>query len=587
MILGALGTWTSAPGRVVHLRPTAGALAAARDAPVDPGPPSFLQGDHLRAFAARRASGGTHRAWTGTATHLDGPFDGDALARALTRFVRRHEGLRTWFDVDSCADGGDPVRHLVPADGVGFTPVPVPALSPGPGRSWDEWVTEHLTATFDAACRPDSWAPFALGAVVTDDGFGLFWGCDHAFTDGGSQLMVLSEIEELYAAELAEPDTSGGSGDLPDPRGSDDLRGSSLSRPPTTGSFLDHARAEHALAAETPPDAPQIRAWADAVTAHDGRLPQFVLDLGLQPGETAPVKIRSATLLDGAGLARLDALAAAHGARFTGAVFAGIALTDTRLTGAADWFGVTVVGTRGPGFETTQGWLCNFAPVTFPVSDGAGPVSDGGPASFAAVLPAADAAFRQARNVAEVPVHAALGVMLAGGVLDPASLGSPQLISYLDLRRFPGAGRAAYHNGLHFTGEGRTANASLWVNRDHERLYVVTQTPDTPAAQAAVDRYLAELTATFEAAVAQDDAEAAAADGVGDDISDDVANDAPAAATEPAPPLASAGAPVGVSAGTPVGASAGASAGASVGAPAAGDAAPDERREATGAGPLG
>lgn len=535
MILGALGTWTSLPGRVVHLRPTAGALAAAQDAPVDPGPPSFLQGDHLRAFAARRASGGTHRAWTGTATHVDGPFDGDALARALTRFVRRHEGLRTWFDVDvdACADGGDAVRHLVPADAVAFTPAPVPALSPGPGLSWDEWVTAHLTATFDAACRPDSWAPFALGAVVTDGGLGLFWGCDHAFTDGGSQLMVLSEIEDLYTEELAD-------------RGSSDLRGSSLSRPPTAGSSLDHARAEHALAAETPPDAPQIRAWADAVTAHGGRLPQFALDLGLPPGETAPVKIRSATLLDGAGLARLDALAAAHGARFTGAVFAGIALTDTRLTGAADWFGVTVVGTRGPGFETTQGWLCNFAPVTFPVSDGGGPVPDGGPASFAEVLSAADAAFRQARKVAEVPVHAALGVMLAGGVLDPASLGSPQLISYLDLRRFPGAGRPAYDNGLHFTGEGRTANASLWVNRDHERLYVVTQTPDTPAAQAVVDRYLAELKATFAAAVAEAGAGAGAEAAAADDA-----------------PLA------------PVGAS------------AAADAVPDERREATGAGPLG
>jgi hypothetical protein len=40
------------------------------------------------------------------------------------------------------------------------------------------------------------------------------------------------------------------------------------------------------------------------------------------------------------------------------------------------------------------------------------------------------------------------------------------------------------------------------VNRDHERLYLVMQTPDTPAAQAAVDRYVAELAATFEAAVA-------------------------------------------------------------------------------------
>ncbi|MGI5187471.1 hypothetical protein ACQEVI_04920 [Promicromonospora sp. CA-289599] len=485
MILGTMGTWTTRPGQVLHVRPTEQARAAAASAPVDPGPPSFLQGDHLRAYAARRASGGRHRAWTGTATYLDGVFDGAALARALTRLVRRHEGLRTWFDVDACAAGGTPVRHLVPADAVAFEPVAVPAFAPRPGGSWDDWVTTHLTETFVAVCRPDAWAPFALGAVVADDGFGLFWGCDHAFTDGASQLMVLSELEELYAEELDPSRSSSGP------------RGSSLSRPDpdTAGSFLAHAEAEHALAAATPADAPEIRAWADAVAAHGGRLPGFALDLGLPPGETAPVRIRSATLLDAAGLARLDELTAAHGARFTGAVFAGIALTDARLTGATDWFGVTVVGTRGPGFETTQGWLCNFAPVTFPVAD------DGGPAPFTAVLQAADAAFRQARKVAKVPVHAALGVMLADGVLDPDALGSPQLISYLDLRRFPGAGRPAYDNGLHFTGEGCTANASLWVNRDHERLYLVTQSPDAPAAQAAVDRYIAELAATFEAAV--------------------------------------------------------------------------------------
>ncbi|GAB2472804.1 condensation domain-containing protein [Promicromonospora xylanilytica] len=488
MILGAMGTWTTPPGQVLHVRPTVETVAAAAEAPVDPGPPSFLQGDHLRAFAARRADGGRHRAWTGTATHLDGTLDRAALAGALTRLVRRHEGLRTWFDVDARPDGGGPVRHLVPAAVVDFETVDVPAFAPAPGRSWDDWLTAHLTETFDAACRPDSWAPFVLGAVAADDGFGLFWGCDHAFTDGASQLMVLSELEELYAQELGSGSAAGS--------GSDEVR----TEPGTFRSFLAHARAEHALAAATPADAPEIRAWADAVTAHDGRLPAFALDLGLAPGETAPVLIRSATLLDADGLARLDSLAAAHGTRFTGAVFAAIALTDTRLTGASDWFGVTVVGTRGQGFETTQGWLCNFAPVTFPVAH------DGARTCLADVLPAADAAFRQARMVAGVPVHAALGVMLAGGVLDPASLGSPQLISYLDLRRFPGVGRPAYDRGLHFTGEGRTANASLWINRDHERLYLVTQTPDAPAAQAAVDRYVAELTATFRAAAGADGA---------------------------------------------------------------------------------
>ena len=74
---------------------------------------------------------------------------------------------------------------------------------------------------------------------------------------------------------------------------------------------------------------------------------------------------------------------------------------------------------------------------------------------------------------------------------------TPQLLSYLDFRRFPLAGTAAYDRGMQTTGEGRTANASLWVNRDDHGMYVGTQTPDTPLAQERLAPYHQRLRDVF------------------------------------------------------------------------------------------
>jgi len=453
--LGAIGDWQPAPGRVLRWRPTAAAAAAARSAPVNPGEPSFLQADHLAAYRSRREAGGTHRAWTGTVTELDGPLDTDALGRALTAFVRRHEGLRTWFDLD----GPAPVRHLVPEEAVAFEVEEVPAPHDRAGEGAGGWA-EVLTALFDAACRPDRWAPFVLGAVVRDGSASLFWGCDHAFTDGASQLMQPVEIETLYRRELGH--------DVPPL--------------PEVTSFLEHTSAERARAAAYAPDAPEVRAWCDLVAGLDGSLPRFPLDLGLAPGETAPVRIARTDLLTGERADAFEAACRAAGGRLTSGIFAALAETERRLAGRDRYAGVTVLGTRDAGCAMTHGWLCNFAPVTFDLGE-----------DLTTTLKAAEQAWGLTRAVNAMPVHVALGVMLTEGITTPERLGSPQMVSFLDLRRLPGADTAAYRHGLHFTGEGRTANCSLWVNRGHDDLYVVAQTPDTPTGQRSARRYLDTL----------------------------------------------------------------------------------------------
>ncbi|MER7797200.1 condensation domain-containing protein [Microbacterium sp. NPDC096154] len=456
MRLGPFRDWRPEPGRILVFLPAADATSR----PL-PGEPSFLQADHLGAFAALRAAGGRSRAWTGTVTEMPGDLDEAALAAALAAFVSRHEGLRTWFDFGA-ADGS--VERMI-ADVPPFV-----AREVSPPADWDaEWY-DAIVALYDEACTPDSWPGFVLGAIVRAGSWSLFWGADHAFTDGASQLMAPVELALAYAARTG---------------------GEPVALPPAAG-FPGYADAERAHAATFTPASAEVSVWRDVVVRHEGRMPALPLPLGLAPGETAPDAIRGYELLDGDGCAALERLCRAAGARFTSGVYAALGLVERELGGAQRYWGVTVLGTRDESTATSHGWFCNFAPVEFPIRAG-----------MAETIPAAEHALQVAKQVAAMPVHAALGVLLAEEATTPDQLYNPHMVSYLDLRRFPGSDLPAYRNALHFTGEGRTANSALWINRDHDGLSVVIRVPDTPAARASADLYALTLRRLLAEATAQ------------------------------------------------------------------------------------
>jgi len=465
MKIDFLHNWAPAAGRVLQIRPTAAALAAAGEAPVSPGIASFLQQDHLDAYRRTVASGGTHRAWTGTASHQSGALDELALAGALRRFVLRHEGLRTWFDLS----GEATVRRLVDAEDVVFEAVELDT-APSADAWADEWE-QYVVGLADDVCRPDSWPPFLLLAVAREDGWSWLWACDHAFTDGASQLMVPAELANAYAQETGAP---------------------ALELPPAA-SFVDYAAAERERAGTYGLESPELLGWLDIMKRHDYRLPHFPLDLGLEPGETAPVVLRETDALLGDEVDAFEQLCRASGGRFLSGVFATLARTERRLTGTDRYLAATVVGTRAGDTLMSHGWFCNFAPVDFAVGD----------EPFGVTVAAAEEAYGVTKQLATMPVHVALGALLLSGLATMEQLGSPQLVSYLDLRKFPGAGTEAYDRGQHFTGVGRTANASLWINREPRRLQLGGQTPDTAQAQTAVDTFFATVRSVLEDALAE------------------------------------------------------------------------------------
>ncbi|WP_084727967.1 condensation domain-containing protein [Rhodococcoides yunnanense] len=458
MIITALSNWKPKPGRLLEWHPTEAALVAARAAAVHPAPASFLQEDHLRATAAAAARGDAHHAYTGVATEIDGSLDADALTRAVRAYVLRHEGLRCWFEVtDSVLTrrlGSDSVASFEPTDAGTF--------------ATDAEFQNYVRARFSSEATAFEWPGFVVGAVERDSDFTLYYGADHAFTDGGSQALVISELADLYALEIGE----------------------SVPELAEAGSHLDYAIEERALATRYGPTAPEIVAWKEIFQRNEGKMPRFPLDLGLAEGEKAPVRIVERYLLDADATASLDRACKAAGARLSSGVFAAVAIADYELAGRADYFGITVLSTRHLGdYGQSQGWFVNFAPVAFPV---------GGASTFAAVAARAHEAFEKAKQISAAPVHAVLGALAADGTLGSELAVSPNMLSYIDFRWFPGVGRPADARAEHFTGEGSTANASMWINRDADHFYLCAQVPDTAVAAESVERYHAHLQRVFE-----------------------------------------------------------------------------------------
>jgi len=455
VILTAMDWWTPAPGALLEWHPTPASAARALAAPTAPGPLTFLQQNHLRSCHATAAGDGQHNAYLGAATEVEGRIDSAALSRALRTLTLRHEGLRTWFHIDTTQIK----RMLVEPGAVEFE-----------AHSVGDFTTEaefrrYIHARLGAEAISNSWPGFAFGAISRPGGFTMYYGCDHALSDGASQALVLDEIAELYESEK--------NGTAPPPHVST-----------ATGSFLDYASLQHDVAARFTDDSSEVTEWVDIFTSHGAAMPRFPLELGLAPGTTAPVRPILFDLLDAAGAERFERACRQSGAGVMGGIYAAAAITALELTGRTDYFAIAVMSTRSKEFALSQGWFCNFAPVAFDVASAG---------SFTEIAPVAQAGHVRAKRLSSVPLSVVITALLRSGV-DPRDVaGTPNLMSFLDFRRFPGDGRPAHDRGVIFTGEGRTSNASMWFNRDRRRLYLGLQTPDTATAQLEIKRYLQRL----------------------------------------------------------------------------------------------
>ncbi|MBF0272353.1 MAG: amino acid adenylation domain-containing protein [Magnetococcales bacterium] len=162
---------------------------AAKDAAL---PLSFSQ---QRLWFLEQLEGGLATYHMPGAMALTGSLDANALERAIHAIIRRHESLRTTFQVID----GDPVQRILPPVDRPITRIPLP-----PGESVQQLGSAEMQKPFDLT------RDFMLRATLIETGpqdHTLLFTFHHIAADGWSITIFISELIQLYNAFLqGQPD---------------------------------------------------------------------------------------------------------------------------------------------------------------------------------------------------------------------------------------------------------------------------------------------------------------------------------------------------------------------------------------------
>jgi hypothetical protein len=440
-----------APGRVIEWTISADTAAAAQAAPVDPTPLSYNQQLHLMSYLTLINAGQPGNPWIGVAFELPGAVDTDALGRAFTKFVQRHDSLRSGFR--PTAAGIE--RYTVPAEAT--------ALETTPVRDFDDAgeLFGYLTERLAAGTNPFNWPPYVFGVVSRESGSTVYVAMDHTTSDGYSLALVVNDVHELYRAEC-------------------EGRAAAL---PETGSFNAHAALEIEKGETLTADDAAVGRWREFIQRCGGTGPRFALDLGVEDGQTYDQDVYNTMLLNAEDTEAFDqACRAAGGSLFPG-LLAAMAIVGREMTGQEDFLSVTPLHTRfKPEWRSSMGWFITCAPLEFSTTDAKG---------FTDVLAAANSALRRTLSNSKFP--ASKIVSLLGDAFQPTRRDMFSMISYIDYRKMPGGDRHAELQPVTIGQTLQADDAHVWASRVAEGLHVAIRFPITDSSPAVVDEYIARI----------------------------------------------------------------------------------------------
>lgn len=470
MEMTSIESWHPRPGEVLEIRPTEQTLDATRSAAALTARPSLLQESHIRTAADRRAKGVPWSPWLAFSFHVPQPLDRDALRRTMQRFVTRHGALLSWFEIPDDAQIDDSTtftRRALEADDVELELVDA-------GVAADtEAARAAITERFAAGTSPLEWPSFAAGAIDHGaDGFTVYYGVDHSFTDGVSITLAVADIFRIYQLEAH------GEG----------------AEPAEVGSYVDFSEVERARSERLTWRTPAVRTWARALLSVRNKLPSTSLDIGLEPGETGPSTRTNRTLADAATMQAFEQRCKAHGGGASAGLFGILALIDVALTGRSSYFVLNTVATRSePQYAMAQGWFINLVPVAFRVPRRAG---------FDDLVGRAQKSMNRSKAATDVPARAIVDYAAKFGGVKVGATAVPPMVSYLDMRRLPGAELPGVDDAHALGGPGTTGDVSMWLNRRTDRTYALMSYPDNATAAASIDRYFRAITELIRAVAA-------------------------------------------------------------------------------------
>ncbi|NNH68914.1 acyltransferase [Nocardia uniformis] len=453
---GLIDDWRPKSGRLTIIRPSEGARAAVIRARIDPTPPSFQQDAYLEMARTAKRAGRRFDRLILCAFTLGGEPDIEALARATTIVVRRHDAFHSWFEID--ADFRIH-RHVLDAENIELVPDAWGEID-GPMVSR---ILQHVTP------GPSSWDCFTFAVIDHGGSFTVVVACDHLNCDAVSGGIISGELTQLYFDPTAEQ---------------------RLATVPVA-SYREHCGRERSRAAELEVSSPQIVEWADRILTNGGRLPSFPLPLRATDtqGSVSAASSRQ-VLLSGAAAEKFEAQCARAGVRLVSGLFAAAAFAEYEITRRTSYFTLSPKNTRsGDAERASIGWYASLIPISFDFDPAEG---------FAAVAKRADAAFESGRWLSDVSLHRVVELLESHDGFEVRRGWVAPMLSFLDMRKLPGAELFSAIDFSFFGSRGTSEEVYTWVQRTDDMIWMASLYPDTEVAAASMARYSNVLAGVME-----------------------------------------------------------------------------------------
>lgn len=437
------------PGRLVEWTFSPATVATAAALPTDSRPPAYNQESHIRTARTVREDGLFVPTWLGAAFDLPGRADLDALEEALRAWTLRHETLRSGFRWS----GDEMHRFTLDRDDVSLRREVVGDFT-DTGR-----LVRHLQDRFDVAADALGWPNLIYAAVVRDDSTSVYLAFDHTNVDAYSLQRIPDEINELYAARLAGHAVGG----------------------TQVGSYVDFCELERTNADGIDDTHAIVARWREFIGRCDGVLPNFPVDLGLDPGGRLPTqKLMREWLVDADAAASFEAYCRRHGGSLVG-VLAATSMIVHEIGGQPVYRTVVPFHTRmKSAWSDSVGWYVGGAPIEVPAAR-----------DFDEALTAVRAELQANRSLARMPLARVL--RLLGADFRPTSPDLYSIVSYVDARVAPGATRWSERKAYGLLRVSYGDQVCVWVNRLDEGLWFACRYPDTDAAYKNMRRYVEAL----------------------------------------------------------------------------------------------
>ncbi|GGB25398.1 hypothetical protein GCM10011492_14330 [Flexivirga endophytica] len=401
----------------------------------------------------QQAGNPTEPSWIGTVFEINRPFDADAVRRTLLAWHAKHESFRTMVTRDESG------LHRVT-----YRPESLELTARDAGTHDSvERVYDVVSRFFDHTVRADTWPHLVAATIVPtnqDDGprFLLAFAADHSVMDAYSQLIAVSELDQLYAAALG---------------------GEQLVTEPAP-SYVDFSVAERTRAAVADHGHETTRRWERFLDPEEPRFPAFPLPNDAARDLTLPQRSISRWLAPAEVSDTIHEHARSLGHGMQSAVLVALATAMQHATGTDEALRLVMpMHTRTPEYTTSMGWFVGISPLVLDLA---------GVTDLGQQLDRAESASAHVRADAQIP-FASIADLL--GIASAPRF----VVSYVDVRHLPGAAqfdaaRARALRSIRYSDD----EFYFWVVRARGGLNVSVRHPNNPTATLSVERYLSEFT---------------------------------------------------------------------------------------------